>query len=145
MSYLRDEEKTPAVCKICLGAIGRCKTLETSCGCKFHVNCLEGWYNINNTCPLCNIEQINIPKPIDIILKIEITQKYTGQFTDMLIEKYIGKSIRFITFEFERYGAPVTCLPWDKPFNKLLTKVFIKDLNKSCKKMMSTIPQMKIQ
>lgn len=136
-----DEEKTEDLCKICLDLLGRGKTMTTSCGCSFHKFCLERWYNINNTCPLHDEEQQGIQKPLDIVLKIEVTQTYGNEFTDNLIQKYIGKPIRSVTLIFEKYGGIITTIVWDKSFNKMLTKTYLIDLNKTCKKLRENGPK----
>lgn len=131
-----DEEKVQDVCKICLGPFVKYdRKMKTTCGCVFHKKCLEHWYNINNTCPLHNEEQPGLSKPLDILLKFEVTQTYGQEFTDNLIQKYIGKTIRTVTLTFEKYGGHIATIVWDKAFNCLLTKAYLVELNKTCKKL----------
>lgn len=131
-----DEEKVQDMCKICLGHFVKYdRKMKTTCECVFHKKCLESWYNINNTCPLHKTEQSNIVKPINIEITIEVTQTYGQEFTDNLIEKYIGKSITSVTLIFEKYGGNITTVSWDKSFNQLLTQAYLRDLNKTCKKL----------
>ena len=131
----QDEEKTEDVCKICLGGLSREDCKNTSCGCTFHKDCLERWFKINNTCPLHGEEQDGQSKPIDIELTIEVTQTYRRDFIDNLIQKYIMDTVGSVAISFEKYGAHIATIYWDKPFKQMLTNAYLKDLNKTCKKL----------
>lgn len=46
-------------CSICYDSMEYCT--ELSCGHRFHINCLNHWRTINNTCPMCRTE-VNIAR-----------------------------------------------------------------------------------
>ncbi|KAK3151574.1 hypothetical protein QOZ80_3AG0247630 [Eleusine coracana subsp. coracana] len=51
---MRDEEK--ADCAVCLAELGAeevAARLVPGCGHGFHVECIEAWFRVNSTCPLC--------------------------------------------------------------------------------------------
>jgi hypothetical protein len=67
-------------CSICLSNLkDNIKTLE--CNHTFHIDCIDIWYNNNNTCPLCRkiinkpsnkLLNSNVVVPIDIYLPIQV-------------------------------------------------------------------------
>lgn len=118
-------------CNICLGNLCLEENTKTICNCIYHKDCLERWNNINNTCPICNIE-ITPYKPIDVDIKFDIQRTYTREFCDKLIERYICKKIRSITLIFENFGKHIISIGFNERFNILLTQSFLEDLNKQC-------------
>ena len=123
-------------CKICLDMFVKYERISmTDCGCRFHKFCLASWYKINNTCPLCNEIQDGVKKPVDIEIKIEVTQTHTDEFTHNLIAENINNKIGRIVFVFEKYGKPISSITWEKSFKDIITPRFLNDLNKSCRKL----------
>jgi hypothetical protein len=71
-------------CSICIEPLTKIKSKELNCKHKFHIECIQNWYNVNHTCPICRTvidsseidkknKKINIDKPY----YIEIITDYT--------------------------------------------------------------------
>ena len=49
------------ICAICVGSIFNTTNMKTlNCGHKFHKNCIDRWFKVNNICPTCSrVQPIN--------------------------------------------------------------------------------------
>lgn len=47
-------------CSICLEQIDERRILTTQCGHNFHISCLKKWLRMNDSCPVCRNDLIDI-------------------------------------------------------------------------------------
>jgi hypothetical protein len=77
---------------------------KCSCNCWIHKKCLDSWYNIKQTCPIC---RINIIKNTDILVKIS---KFNYKLFLLII--FIQNNIKIIknTSKTIVYSLILVCL-----------------------------------
>lgn len=77
------------MCSICQSNLF-CFTTKLKCKHKFHSKCINEWFKINNTCPLCRleIENIDLEKCITIKKKYYFTKDNIILCSNNLINSY---------------------------------------------------------